>query len=56
MYQAESERIYLEEKLVMPIKRHKAEQIVTMVRQIEVSIANGKTTPQCTAVIFAAMN
>ena len=30
----------------MPIKRHKAEQIVTMLRQIEVSIANGKTTPQ----------
>jgi lipid II:glycine glycyltransferase (peptidoglycan interpeptide bridge formation enzyme) len=36
----------LEEKLVMPIKRYKAEQIVTMLRQIEVSIANGKTTPQ----------
>ena len=30
----------------MPIKRYKAEQIVTMLRQIEVSIANGKTTPQ----------
>jgi putative transposase len=36
----------LEEKLVMPIKRYKPEQIVTMLRQIEVSIANGKTTPQ----------
>jgi putative transposase len=36
----------LEEKRVMPIKRYKAEQIVTMLRQIEVSIANGKTTPQ----------
>jgi putative transposase len=36
----------LEEKLVMPIKRYKAEQIVTMLRQIEVSIANGKPTPQ----------
>jgi hypothetical protein len=34
----------LEEKLVMPIKRYKPEQIVTMLRQIEVSIANGKTT------------
>jgi len=32
--------------LVMPIKRYKAEQIVTMLRQIEVSIANGKPTPQ----------
>ena len=30
----------------MAIKRYKAEQIVTMLRQIEVSIANGKTTPQ----------
>ena len=30
----------------MPIKRYKAEQIVTMLRQIEVSIANGKTTAQ----------
>ena len=36
----------MEEKLVMAIKRYKAEQIVTMLRQIEVSIANGKTTPQ----------
>ena len=36
----------MEEERVMPIKRHKAEQIVTMLRQIEVSIANGKTTPQ----------
>jgi putative transposase len=33
-------------KLVMPIKRYKPEQIVTMLRQIEVSIANGKPTPQ----------
>ena len=30
----------------MPIKRYKPEQIVTMLRQIEVSIANSKTTPQ----------
>src|ERR1022692_3638345 len=30
----------------MPIKRYKPEQIVTMLRQIEVSIANGKTPPQ----------
>jgi putative transposase len=30
----------------MPIKRYKPEQIVTMLRQIEVAIANGKTTPQ----------
>jgi hypothetical protein len=30
----------------MPIKRYKAEQIVTLLRQIEVEIANGKMTPQ----------
>jgi transposase len=36
----------LEEKQVMPIQRYKPEQIVTMLRQIEVAIANGKTTPQ----------
>jgi putative transposase len=30
----------------MPIKRYKPEQIVTMLRQIEVGIANGKTSPQ----------
>ena len=30
----------------MPNTRYKPEQIVTMLRQIEVGIANGKTTPQ----------
>ena len=30
----------------MPIKRYKPEQIVTILRQLEVSIANGKPTPQ----------
>ena len=30
----------------MPNQRYKAEQIVTLLRQIEVGIANGKTTPQ----------
>ena len=30
----------------MPIKRYKPEQIVTLLRQIEVEVANGKTTPQ----------
>jgi putative transposase len=30
----------------MPNKRYKAEQIVTLLRQIEVGIANGKTPPQ----------
>jgi putative transposase len=33
-------------KAVMPMQRYKPEQIVTMLRQIEVGIANGKTTPQ----------
>ena len=30
----------------MPMIRYKPEQIVTLLRQIEVAIANGKTTPQ----------
>ena len=30
----------------MPMKKHKPEQIVTLLRQIEVEMANGKTTPQ----------
>jgi transposase-like protein len=30
----------------MPMKRFKAEQIVTLLRQIEVGMGNGKTTPQ----------
>ena len=30
----------------MPIKNYKPEQIVTILRQIEVQIANGKTGPQ----------
>jgi putative transposase len=33
-------------RLVMPMKRYKSEQIVNLLRQIEVEIANGKTTPQ----------
>ena len=30
----------------MAMKKHRPEQIVTLLRQIEVEIANGKTTPQ----------
>jgi hypothetical protein len=30
----------------MPMKRYKPEQIVALLRQIEVEIANGKSTPQ----------
>jgi len=30
----------------MPMRRYKPEQIVTLLRQVEVEIANGKTTPQ----------
>ena len=30
----------------MPMKRYKPEQIVNLLLQIEVGIANGKTTPQ----------
>jgi putative transposase len=32
--------------LVMPKKRFSAEQIVTLLRQIEVSMAQGKSTPE----------
>jgi putative transposase len=30
----------------MPTKRYKAEQIMTLLRQVEVMVANGQTTPQ----------
>ena len=30
----------------MPMQKYKPEQIVTVLRQIEVAVANGKTTPQ----------
>ena len=30
----------------MPMQRYKPEQIVTMLRQIEVTVANGKSAPQ----------
>ena len=30
----------------MPMQRYKPEQIVTVLRQIEVAMANGKSTPQ----------
>ena len=30
----------------MPMKKHKPEQIVALLRQVEVEIANGKNTPQ----------
>jgi Transposase len=33
-------------KLVMPINRYMPEQIVPMLRQIEISITNGKPSPQ----------
>jgi hypothetical protein len=43
--------VFADFKLVMPIKRYKPEQIVTMLRQIEVSIANGNS-PQHGAATF----
>ena len=30
----------------MPMQRYKPEQIVTVLRQVEVAMANGKSTPQ----------
>jgi putative transposase len=39
----------------MPMRRYKAEQIVTLLRQVEVEVANGKTTPQaCKAAEITA--
>src|SRR5580704_4850222 len=35
-----------EEDRFMPKQRYKAEQIVNLLRKIEVELANGKTTPQ----------
>jgi hypothetical protein len=29
----------------MPNKKYKSEQVVTVLRQLEVEVANGKTTP-----------
>jgi len=40
----------------MPIKSYKAEQIVTMLQQIEISVANGKTTPQVCRKAEVALN
>src|ERR1700682_4077310 len=40
----------------MSIKRYKAEQIVTLRRQIEVGIANGKTTPQACKEVEITMH
>jgi hypothetical protein len=33
-------------ELDMPMKKYKPEQIVTLLRQIELEITNGKTTPR----------
>jgi hypothetical protein len=33
------------------MKKYKPEQIVTLLRQIEVEIANGKTTPQAAGML-----
>jgi putative transposase len=30
----------------MPVKKYKAEHIVTLLKQIEVAVSNGKSTPQ----------
>ena len=30
----------------MPIRKYKSEQIVTLLREVEVGLVNGKTTPQ----------
>jgi hypothetical protein len=40
-----NESITLGREVVMPKKRVKPEQLVTLLRQIEVAVANGTTTP-----------
>jgi hypothetical protein len=39
-------RDHSKEELDLPMKKHKPEQIVALLRQIEGGIANGKSTPQ----------
>ena len=40
----------------MPIEKYRPEQIVTVLRQIEVAVTNGKSTPQaCRAVILGSL-
>ena len=36
----------------MPVRKYKPEQIVTLLRQVEVGIANGKNTPQAREYSF----
>jgi hypothetical protein len=50
LYQVKGERIHLRRKPVMSTKRYEPEQIVTLLRQVEVEVANGKTTPQACQV------
>jgi hypothetical protein len=40
----------------MPIRRYKPEQIVTLLRQVEVGIANGKITPVLRQNVIRAEN
>ena len=37
----------------MPMKKHKPEQIVALLRQIEVEIANGKSTTSLPGISFS---
>jgi putative transposase len=41
-----NDRNWTEKELFMARKRHTAEQVVNLLRQVEVAIANGKTTGQ----------
>jgi hypothetical protein len=43
---SERERISRRRTRQMPMQRYKPEQIVTVLRQIEVAMANGKSTPR----------
>jgi hypothetical protein len=46
LYQQEWSENSLWREAGIPIRKYKPEQIVTLLRQAEVGLANGKTTPQ----------
>jgi hypothetical protein len=46
LHQLKWEGIHLGARVVIPLKRYTPEQIVTLLRHIEVELVNGKTTPR----------
>jgi hypothetical protein len=50
LHRPKRERISWRRLRKMPLQRYKLEQIVALLKQIEVSMANGKSTPQACKV------